>query len=371
MELKKALGNSPGMTGVVKIKQFEASELDALLSFLRVAYPGEPLKSDSTFWKWHFLENPYVSLDDIPLWIVRSGDKIVGQVASIPVDLKVGEEVRRALWTVDYTLLPEYRPGGVGIYLLEAGRSYCKTLLSLGYNENSSTVMSFLKWKPLGSINRYQMLLFPGHAAREISRLAPARHLANLMYAPFRPDLRQLLPAENGVLRAVTTFDSSFDELWLDASPRWPCAVVRNSRFLEWQFMRQPGKKYDVLGYYKDDRLSGYIVLFFRRPEDGEASPKAAISDLCYGKENPEEVIDSLFVGALRLAIERRAGSLVADVLDEFVEKRLRRFGFRRIKASPAFAAKTVERQALIYEQSNWFLTRGDSDVSIFEEPNL
>jgi hypothetical protein len=359
------------MTAVLQIKQFEVSEQDALLSFLRIAYPGEPLKSDPSFWKWHFLENPYVSLDDIPLWSVRSGDKIVGQLASIPVDLKVGEEVRRALWTVDYTLLPEYRPGGLGISLLQAGWSYSKTLLSLGYNKNSSAVMSFLKWKPLGSINRYQVLLFPGHATREISRFAPTRHLANLLYTPFRPSSRQLSPDENGELRVVTTFDSSFDELWLDASPRWPCAVVRNSRFLEWQFMRQPGKKYDVLGYYKDDRLLGYIVLFFRKAGDGEAPPKAAISDLCYGKENPEEVIDSLFGGALRLAIERRAGSLVADVLDELVEKRLRHFGFRRIKTSPTFAAKTVERQDLIYEQSNWFLSRGDSDVSIFEEPNL
>ena len=359
------------MTDVVQIKQFEASEQDALLSFLRIAYPGEPLKSDPTFWKWHFLENPNANRDDIPLWVVRSGDKIVGQMASIPVDLKVGEDVRRALWTVDYTLLPEYRPGGLGISLLQAAWSYCKTLLSLGYNENSSAVMSFLRWKALGSIKRYQLLLFPGHAAREISRLAPARHLANLLYAPFRPGSKQLAPAGNGVLREVTTFDSSFDELWLDASPRWPCAVVRNARFLEWQFMRQPGKKYDVLGYYRDDRLLGYIVLFFRKAADGGAPPKAAISDLCYGSENPEEVIDSLLGGALRLAIERRAGSLVADVLDPLVEIRLGSFGFRGVKASPAFAAKTVELQDLIYEQSNWFLTRGDSDVSIFEEPNL
>lgn len=355
----------------LQIKQFEASEQDALLSFLRIAFPGEPNKSNASFWKWHFLENPYVSLDNIPLWVVRSGDKIVGQVASIPVDLKVGDEVRRALWTVDFTLLPEYRPGGLGIYLLQAGWSHWKTLLSLGYNENASAVMSFLKWKPLGSINRYQLLLFPGHAAREISRLAPARHLANVLYAPFRPSSMQLSPAENGLLREVTTFDSSFDELWLDASTRWPCAVVRNSRFLEWQFMEQPGKKYDVLGYYKDDRLLGYIVLFFRKAGDGEAPPKAAISDLCYGTNNSEEVIDTLLKGALQLALERKSGSLVTDLLNDRVEARLRRFGFRRVKVSPLFAAKTAEREDLIYQRSNWFLTRGDCDVSIFEEPNL
>jgi hypothetical protein len=359
------------MTDVVQIKQFEASEQDALLSFLRIAYPGEPHKSDPAFWRWHFLENPYVDPNDIPLWVVRSGDKIVGQMASIPVDLKVGAEVRRALWTVDYALLAEYRPGGLGISLLQTAWSYCKTLLSLGYNDNSSAVMSFLKWKALGSINRYQVLLFPGHATSELSRLAPARHLANLLYAPFRPGSSQLAPTGSGMLRDVTTFDSSFDELWLDASPRWSCAVIRNAPFLQWQFMKQPGKKYDVLGYYNNDRLLGYVVLFFRKAANGEAPPKVAISDLCYGTENPDEVIDSLLGGALRLAIERRAGSLVVDVRDKLVENRLAHFGFRRVKVSPAFAAKTQAGQDLIYQPSNWFLTRGDSDVSIFEEPNL
>ena len=359
------------MRSDVQLKQFETADQDALLSFLRLAYPGEPLKSDPTFWKWHFLENPYVSPDDIPIWVVRSGDKIVGQVASIPVEIKVGEENRRALWLVDYILLPEYRPGGLGILLFQMGGGHCKTLLSLGYNENSSAVMRLLKWQPLGSTNRYHILLFPGHAASEIARLAPLRHLVNLTYAPYRAGLRSRAPTGGGLLREVTTFDASFDELWSDAASQWPCAVVRNAKMLEWQFMRQPGKKYDVLGYYKDNRLSGYIVLFFRKTGSGGAPPKAAISDLCYGPNNSAEVIDNLLQGALRSALERKAGSLVIDILDERVEARLRRSGFRRIKASPLFAAKAAAQQDLIYERSNWFLTRGDSDLSIFEESNL
>lgn len=359
------------MRSDVQLKQFDVADQDALLSFLRIAYPGEPRKSDPTFWKWRFLENPNVSPENIPIWVVRSGNRIVGQVASIPVELKVGEENRRALWLVDYILLPEYRPGGLGIFLLQAGGGHCKTLLSLGYNENSSAVMRLLKWQPLGSINRYQILLFPGHAAGEIARLAPLRHIVNLLYAPYRATLRPRAPTGGGLLREVTTFDASFDDLWSDAATQWPCAVVRNAKMLDWQFRRQPGKKYEVLGYYKDNRLLGYIVLFFRKTGAGGAPPKAAISDLCYRPNNSAEVIDNLLQGALRLALERKAGSLVIDILDERVEAGLRRFGFRRIKVSPLFAAKAAPPQDLIYERSNWFLTRGDSDVSIFEESNL
>jgi GNAT superfamily N-acetyltransferase len=359
------------MSDDIHIKQFEASDEEALLSFLRLAYADEPIKSDPDFWRWHFLENPYAS-SDVPLWIVRSGNTVVGQMATIPVQLKVGDKERRALWIIDFILLPEYRGRKLGKRLMQVARdTYCRTMIALGYNEQSEAVLRSHKWVSLGSINRYHKLLFPGNATKEISRLGPVRHLANLIYAPLRPRLSKLTPVKNVSLREVTRFDSSFDELWKDASAQWPCAVVRSSRFLEWQFMKQPGKKYNVLAYYEQDRLLGYVALFFRKAERGRVSPKAAISDLCYSSRNSEEVIDSLLEGALRLAIERRAGSLVTDVLDPRVEQRLRGMGFYRIKASPPFMAGTDERQDLIYVRDNWFLTRADSDVSIFEQPNL
>ena len=360
------------MPNDVQIKQFELSDLDALLSFLRIAYPGEALKGDPTFWKWHFLENPYVSHDNVPLWIVKNGDDVVGQMATIPVSLKVGKEERPAIWIIDFILLSEYRGQKLGKRLMQVAReTYCTTMIALGYNEQSRAVLLSHKWVEQGNINRYHKILFPGDAASKISQLGPLRRMANLLYAPFRPSRARLTSSRNAELREVKEFDASFDDLWRDASEQWPCAVVRSSRFLEWQYMKQPGKKFDVIGYYEKGRLLGYVVLFFRKAESGGVSHKAAITDLCYSATNPADVIDGLIKSALKLALERRVGGLVIDVLDEQVERSLRRFGFWRIKASPPFMVGTIESQDLMYERSNWFLTRGDSDVSIFEEPNV
>lgn len=361
------------MSEEAQIKQFEMKDRDALLSFLRSFYPGEPLKGDPLYWNWHVLENPYAAPENVPLWIVRSGERVVGQMATIPVQLKVGDEETRALWIIDFVLDSEFRGRGLGKGLMKVAReNYCTTMLALGYNKDSEAVLKSHKWKSLGNINRRHLMLFPGHAAKEIARLAPARRLANLAYAPFRPGRRKLAQSFEGAgeLREVARFDSSFDELWRDASRQWPCAVVRDARFLEWQFKKQPGKRYDVLGYYEGGRLSGYVVMYFRKAEGGGASNKAAISDICYSAANPARVIDALLKGALRLALERRAGGLVIDVLDERVEARLGQFGFWRIKSSPPFMVGSFERQELMYDRSNWYLTRGDSDVSIFEEPN-
>lgn len=361
----------PIAAGEVQIKQFELGEREALLSFLREAYAEDPRKSDPAYWQWHYLENPHTDPEDVPLWIVKNGEKIVGQSATLPVELKLGEERRRAIWILDFIVNAEYRGKGLGKRLVAAARDACPTMFALGFNEQSERVLRSLKWVMMGRIGRYHRLLYPGEALGEMSKQAMVRGALNLGFAPFRPRPRALR-REGVSLREVTRFDEAFDLLWEEASRQWPCAVVRRAPFLEWQFMRQPGKKFDVLGLYEGARLLGYVVLFFRKAERaGGVPPKAAISDIFYLKDAGLDVVEELLHAALRRALEKRAGSLVMDVLDERVEEHLRRLGFWRIKNSPQFMTYSPDHTDLMYDMGKWFLTRADSDVSIFEQANL
>ena len=359
------------MPAEVQIKQFELSEQEALLAFLREAYLDDPRKSDPEVWKWHYLENPYTALENIPLWIVKAGERVVGQAATILVELRVDDEVRRAVWILDFILLPEYRGQKLGKRLLQLARQTYPTMLALGYNEMSGNVLTSLEWVRMGMIDRYQRLLFPGYGLKEVAPIAPLRGLINWGYAPFRPARGETVPSPKFTLREIGDFDSSFDELWRRASTNFPCAVERRSAFLNWQFRRQPGKTFEVLGVYQGERLVGYAVLFFRKPKYVNAPPKAAITDICYDPENGAEIVDELLKTALRRSVEKRAGSLVTDVRDQLLPERLRSFGFFRIKQAPPFMVYSPDKRELVYEPDNWFLTRADSDVSIFEGPNL
>jgi hypothetical protein len=228
-----------------------------------------------------------------------------------------------------------------------------------------------LGWKIVGKIPRYNKLLFPGEALPEISRIRMARRIVNFCAAPLRPRLEKNLFGENNKLRIVEKFDSSFDELWNESAKQWSCSVARESAILNWQYKHQPGKKFDVFGYYENETLLGYAVLFFRKRDEFGALPKAAVTDLCYHPSQPVETIDELLRGALQLALERRAGTIVTDVVDSAVAERLKVFGFNRVKNPLQLMVKTAERQDILYDATKWFLTRGDSDTSIFEHPNL
>lgn len=348
-------------------------EKDKLLAFLGEAYRETPRMSDASFWDWHFLENPYVSTDDLPVWLAKSGGRIAGQLAAIPVKLNVGGEEKRAMWILDLIVHEDFRRQGIARRLVLKAEEYCR--LGLGINttkQHSTAVLESLGWKVVRRIPRYSRILFAGNILPEISRIRPLRKSFNFLSAPFRPRLDETLFGDGGKLRVVDKFDSSFDDLWREAGGHWKCAVARESVLLDWLYFKQPGKKFDVIGYYeRGEKLLGYMILFIRKAGAGGAVAKAAITDLFYHPNDPAEIIDELLRGALQIAVSRGAGVLVTDAADALLEERLRRFGFGSVKNPLQLVVKSSDNQDLLYDADKWFLTRGDSDTSIFEHPNL
>lgn len=359
----------------LRVEQFRVEKTEGLLRFLRAVYAGEARKSEPRYWKWHYLENPNTRTNDIPLWVVVSGEEIVGQLATIPVSIKVGGEKRPAIWILDFIVREDFRGKGLGKRLVMAARERYPTTITLGINRQSAGLFQSMGWVEMGWIHRYQKLLYAGNGLEGAARIAPVRGLLNLVSAPMRRIRGRVLGPERYTTRTLGTFGEEFDELWERASGPRACAVQRDARTLRWQFQQQPGKRFETVGLYDQERLVGYVVLFFRKGLAGAgtlAGPaKAAISDFFYEQENGAEIVDALIEVALGRAIDVRAGSLVTDVLDGLAEERLRKHGFWRIRKSPQFMASTEEAKEIVYDPQNWFLTRGDSDVSIIEEPNL
>ncbi len=232
--------------------------------------------SDANFWEWHFLRNPYADLNNLPIWIAEEGNEIVGQLAATPVKLKVGDEEKRAIWILDLVVRPDFRRRGLAKKLVAAAEEFCP--LGLGMNtaeQHAAAMLESVGWKIIGKIPRYNKLLFPGEALREISQIKPVRQAANLMFAPLRPRFVKDFFNHNKNLRRVETFDYAFDNLWRESSGQWSCAVAREAAILNWQYKNQPDKKFDVLGFYENEKLLGYVVLYFRKKDANDALSKA------------------------------------------------------------------------------------------------
>ncbi len=354
-----------------EIAQLRKEQIGDLGVFLHAAYPEQARKHSPQFLEWYFLRNPNQSIEDIPLWVVLDQGKIVGQLATILVRLKVGNSYTDAIWILEFILLEQYRGQGLGKKLVRAAEHRYPTMITLGINEASTRVFDSLGWQTLGGIHRYHKLLFAGNAAGEVGNKNIVREAMNALSYPLRFSVSRTKLQSRYEIKHERSFAPELDEFWDRASKQWPVAVRRDHLFVAWQFLRQPGKVFEMIRLYDHGKLVGYAVLFFRRGIHGAPPPKAAISDIVYDCENPDEVIVALLQAALKMALERRAGSLVTDVLDPRLEVHLRSYGFSRIKNSPRFMAASAEFGKFLHAPENWYLTRADSDVSIFEEPNV
>ena len=94
------------MQNAVTIERFDLSEKSKLLNFLGGAFAENPRQSDDEFWSWHFVESPHSKPEKMPVWLAKSGERIAGQLAAIPVELKVGGEILPSMWILDLSLIP-------------------------------------------------------------------------------------------------------------------------------------------------------------------------------------------------------------------------------------------------------------------------
>lgn len=351
----------------VTFKQMDASEKNYVLAFLEKSYPDNSRQSDLAFWDWHFLAPPSIDADNLPVWLAKSGEQIVGQLGAIPVELNVEGKLKRAIWILDLIVDLEFRRKGIARRLVLEAERFCPLILGTNTTKQHSTeLLQSMGFVIVTKIPRFQKLLFPG----ELVSVTPLRSALNIAFAPLRPSATKL-ESDTENIKLLDEFDASFDELWQETKGQWKCSVVRSSAMLDWQFCKQPGKKFEILGYFKDDKLLGYAILFFRKANAKGQISKAAISDICYHPNNARDIVDELIKASLKLAVERRAGGIVTDVIDPLVERRLRAFGFWRVNSGLQFLASAPEDQELVYDPHSWFLTRGDSDISIFEQRNL
>lgn len=354
----------------IVFEQMRLGDRGEILRFLRLAFPDNPRQSDEKFWNWHFLANPNTPEGEIPVWLARSSGRIVGQLATIPVRLHVGRQTFPAAWILDLLVDPQFRRRGIMKNLVrEANRKFAYLLGSATPRQHSAAMLTKLGWTVFSQMPRYHRLLFPGNAVKEISRHRPVRAVVNAAFSRSRSRYRSGMISEN--IRSIETVDENFDALWQACHEQWPCSIARTADFLRWQFEQQPYKKYELLGYFENDQLFGYAVMFFRSHSSSGIIEKAAISDICYHPVSSREIVDALVAACIDRAIRRRVGGLVTDALDPLLQERLSSHGFWRVKSDIEIMAVGPEHQELLYDPNSWHLTRGDSDISIFEQPNL
>lgn len=365
----------------VVVRQATREDKPALFEFIRKAYGQDSARKIPDRWRWEFEENPEWKGSDLPVWIAVDGEKIVGQTCAMPFRLRFGGTTYSASWSVDTIVLPECQGQGIGTLLQRANAQANPIFMSLSMSKANRTVKSKIGSAPLPPATCYSRLLdCPASFVKDYLRFRTKNHRGAsaavriacgyfgahyLISGLARPVLfvrrtlagLTLRPSAGFSLEVRQDFDASADELWLRAAPGFDAIAERNSGYLNWKFVRQPGLKYRIRYLRFNGALRGYLVL--REPDPSE--PDIGVVAELFALPDDEQAIAELVRGAIASFSGKTCAIEAATSHPAFQKAFARRF--RRSKeAVPMFSSSVPGVEAAKAGAAVWFLGKGDHD---------
>ena len=330
--------------------------MDALY---RRVFGNDAAEASRLRWEWQYRRNPNNPGGEPEIWIAREGPAIVGQYATMPVQLSVGGTQVQASWGMDVMVAPERQRQGLGEILFRTWDRNVGASLGLGLSESSYKLFQKLRWPDVGPL---PCLVKPltRRALRRPNWPVPVNRLVSALTLPVIKLVARTRPL-GAEVRMLQRFDESFTELWNTLAPCFDLAVRRDAAYLNWKYVSAPHVRYSIAALRRDDRNVGYAV--YRHLHE----PRGRVTLLVDFLTDPE---DQPGFSTLLRWIDREARQADSDKIRTFAmhaafRRVLRRSGYFQVKSTVQFVTKVngVDVHPAFYENTDrWHVTLGDSD---------
>lgn len=344
------------------VRRYDPSEKAALREFQRTQFGATSRQVDDAFFEWLFERNPYADPAAPTLWLCKRDGVVVGQQASIPVVLKVGDEEHRAAWLVDWMVHPDWRLKGVAPALFAASMAHSELMLGLGFEDLPYRTVQRAGWRDITNLSLFVRPLDP-YACTEA--LGTPRPLAK--FAPgvlFRGSARAIGRIAGAMSRVsldpIPAFDERVNDLWRKVSPEYPILVKRDFTNLRWRYDEGPfSALYDRYYLTRKGELVGYAVL---RLEKRHGYIVGRVVDYLVERRS--------LAPLLALIVEElNAKGVIAVFFEHYLSRSeaiLRSLGCLRVRASHKLMFKARDGAsplaASLTRAESWFVMPGDSD---------
>lgn len=360
------VGTSPSS----KLTRYEEGLQKSILAFQREAYPHRREDWIAPRWRWMFLNSARRLGLDPMVWVYRDESRILAHQGVIPVRLQVGEEQHRTGWFVETMALESVRGRTAGPAVIMKAKQELPFNLSLGQTEPMRNLQFRLGWQQVAPLPTYVLPLNPNRILAQKLPSRGLRPLASLGLHAIQRAKRTASTAGRRIgaldVKTVERFGERHDRLWEEARKDLVCSVVRDTSYLNWKYIEQPGQDFLPLEIIDDHGVRAVAVLSLSEPNSVYRYRRAYLVDLV-APLSDRTAVAAAFEAARHAALERDVDLLAFDVINRRLQRMAKRYGFlereptRFLLISPEGLAETTQRVVLGAE--NWYITRGDSDI--------
>jgi acyl carrier protein len=321
--------------GRFRVTEAGAGDLTAALDVHQSVWGGERNALEARF-RHRFFENPSLSFGS-GLRVCWDGDRIIACLGMLHCDIAVHGRIYPAIWTIDFSVLPEYRGLGVA------------ALLARDLHQKSAVVL-------YGNLN---------DQARGLAERIGAKELlsAPVLQRWVRPgDLIHRSPLAGFSSSTAEELDARFDGLWDAAQQEFPIAIVRRPGVLRWRYRESARLTYTFHTLTRGSQLQAYAVTT-NVPMGGPVK-KAVLVD-CLHRPLALETKRHFLASVLEHVA--RQGAVRVDTLAcaSSLRSALCELGFSEKGESSPFLIAFNETAAAVdglTRTEDWHLTFGDTD---------
>ena len=328
-----------GSNGLKKeyfVRPYQTDDEEKIVELLQLVFEGWPRMdlpcTSLEHWKWKYLDNPFRKND---VTVALNEDGIIGCKHSVPVNIKVENDVYFCNLGTDLGVHPEFR--GLGISrkvrdLNEVLKKKCGYEFAYFVTSNPILIQSYLNHPrfPHEIVNLVRI--------RDIDEHLEMMPVENswFMKLGFRTsslfnNLKNVFDGSefedrDNKIREVQRFDKRIDSFWNSISEHYDFIVERRRDYLNWRYCDSRGGNFIVKQIEEEKELLGYYVMCINRYR--REYPIGYIVDMLTPPDQPE-IANALVADALAFFDEQNINIVNSMIVKGHpYERVLNRFGF-------------------------------------------
>lgn len=242
---------------------------EGVRALARVCFPDSDV-AEPGYLEWQYDKNPAGQAYEL---ITKTGDRITGHCAAIPMRHKIGPDIRTGSLGVNVMTHPDYRGRGIYVILQKEVDRLCgrnNIQFNFGFS-NEYSHRNCLRRLGYQEIGRFPLWILPFNLNR-IARTRQPKQGWFMRAAAFSANpfwrLYSAVSGTRGKARSLTvervdSFAPEFDRLWQKAQTGATNILIRDQAYLNWRFTRHPTRKYTVFAARPEPssrEIVGYLV---------------------------------------------------------------------------------------------------------------
>lgn len=313
------------------IRRYKEGDEKGIFELTKAVYPEKEYNREKwmQWWTWEFRNAP---AGPAIILVAEQEDKIIGQLALIPLKMKIGNQIVRSAIELDDMTHPDYRRQGIFSTLIGPASIVAKEEdIKIIYASPTEMAYSVhLKCRRF-DIKGFKFLFKPLNL-RNILRnyisnrlqLKLATIIGGLIIDLFFRG-KKYVNIDDLTINRISSFDDSIDDFWRRIFSGYEVIVVKNKEYLNWRYVKISNKNYVIYLAKEKEEVCGYVVIRAQKSED---LTMGCIVDII-APLNRMDIIDQLISAAIEYFEDEKVDLIITKMIaNKLYLKAFKRKGF-------------------------------------------